>query len=46
MNGHPAPLSFGWFVLALDVLYTLGVLELDEDLLTVVRTDHAASALR
>lgn len=46
MNEHPAPLSFGWFVLALDILYTLGVLELDEDLLTVVRTDHAASALR
>ncbi|RAY13788.1 hypothetical protein DPM19_19240 [Actinomadura craniellae] len=45
VNGHPAPLSFGWFVLALDVLYALGALELNDDLLTVVRTGHAASAL-
>ncbi|SFC69180.1 ABC-three component system middle component 6 [Streptomyces aidingensis] len=33
-NDHPAPLSFGWFVLALDVLYALGLVELKNDLLT------------
>lgn len=40
-NGHPAPLSFGWFVLALDVLHALGVVELRDDLLTVGRVDAA-----
>jgi hypothetical protein len=44
-NGHPAPLSFGWFVLALDVLYSLGSVDLDNDLLTR-RIAHAASAER
>lgn len=37
-NGHPAPLSFGWFVLALDVLKALGRVELREDLLALNRT--------
>ncbi|MDP9795979.1 hypothetical protein J2S43_004491 [Catenuloplanes nepalensis] len=32
-HGHHAPLPFWWFVLSLDVLYALGVLELDRDLL-------------
>lgn len=44
-NHHTAPLSFGWFVLALDLLYALGTVELSDDLLTV-RRDHAAHTLR
>ncbi|MQY18071.1 ABC-three component system middle component 6 [Nocardia macrotermitis] len=32
-NGHPAPISFGWFVLALDTLYALGSVEFADDLL-------------
>ncbi|SDG40490.1 hypothetical protein SAMN05421505_10422 [Sinosporangium album] len=43
-NDHTAPLSFGWFVLALDLLYTLGKIELRDDLL-VVRRGHAKDAL-
>lgn len=42
---HLAPLSFGWFVLALDVLFALGALDIREDLL-VVRRSHASTALR
>lgn len=44
-NGHSAPLSFGWFVLALDILHALGAIDLNNDLLTR-RTAHAASAER
>jgi hypothetical protein len=40
-HDHTAPLSFGWFVLALDVLNALGVVELRDDLLTVRRADAA-----
>jgi hypothetical protein len=49
-NGHPAPISFGWFVLALDTLFALKRVELRDDLLTLIRPDrvnwgrHAASA--
>lgn len=32
---HFAPVPFWWFALALDVLYALGLVELDQDLLTV-----------
>lgn len=32
-NDHPTPVSFGWFVLALDTLYALGAVELRGDLL-------------
>jgi hypothetical protein len=32
-HGHHAPIPFWWFVLSLDVLYALGVVELDRDLL-------------
>ncbi|WP_166877708.1 ABC-three component system middle component 6 [Salinibacterium sp. ZJ450] len=32
-NRHTAPISFGWFVLAVDVLFALGALEYDEGLL-------------
>ncbi|WP_382465449.1 ABC-three component system middle component 6 [Streptomyces noursei] len=31
--GHPSPVSFGWFVLALDVLHALGAVELRDELL-------------
>ena len=34
-NGQGAPISFEWFVLALDVLNALGIVELERDLLTV-----------
>jgi len=36
-NGHPAPISFGWFVLALDSLFALKRVELRDDLLTLTR---------
>lgn len=32
-HDHDAPLPFWWFVLALDVLYALGTVELREDVL-------------
>jgi hypothetical protein len=38
-----APVPFWWFVLALDMLYSLEVLELRDELL-VVRWVHAASS--
>ncbi|MFI6057268.1 ABC-three component system middle component 6 [Streptomyces sp. NPDC051286] len=44
-NGHPAPLSFGWFVLALDVLHALGIVDLNNELLTR-GTAHAAPTAR
>lgn len=40
-HSHPSPVSFGWFVLALDVLYSMGAIELDQDVL-VARSTHAA----
>ncbi|KDQ71456.1 MULTISPECIES: ABC-three component system middle component 6 [Streptomyces] len=40
-HGHASPVSFGWFVLALDVLYSMGAVELDQDIL-VARSMHAA----
>jgi hypothetical protein len=39
--GHRAPVSFGWFVLALDVLYALGAVELHDDLLVPRRRNAA-----
>ena len=33
-NGHHAPIPFWWFVLSLDALYALGVVELERELLT------------
>lgn len=40
-HGHRSPISFGWFVLALDVLYAVGVLELRQDVLVVRRANAA-----
>ncbi|MGH8603431.1 MAG: ABC-three component system middle component 6 [Gammaproteobacteria bacterium] len=39
---HDAPVLFGRFVLALDVLFTLNVLDFDGDLLRLRRTDASA----
>jgi hypothetical protein len=44
-NSHPAPISFGWFVLALDMLHAVGIVDLKDDLL-VRRAVHAAPADR
>jgi hypothetical protein len=40
-HSHTSPVSFSWFVLALDVLYSMGAVELDQDVL-VARSMHAA----
>ncbi len=40
-HGHPSPISFEWFVLALDMLYALGVIEFERELLVVRRRDVA-----
>lgn len=40
-NGHHAPVPFWWFVLALDVLYALGVVDLDRELLSRRQADAA-----
>ncbi|MFJ5227560.1 ABC-three component system middle component 6 [Streptomyces sp. NPDC088400] len=40
---HYSPVSFEWFVLALDVLYAMGTVELHQDLLTRVRRDTDAA---
>ena len=45
-EGFLTPVSFGWFVLALDVLHAMGVIELRDDLLTVRRTGSAALSQR
>ncbi|MEV0453825.1 ABC-three component system middle component 6 [Catellatospora methionotrophica] len=41
-HGHNAPVPFWWFVLALDTLYALGVVDLREDTLVARRPDAAA----
>ncbi|MFJ4682758.1 ABC-three component system middle component 6 [Streptomyces sp. NPDC088789] len=41
--GHHSPVSFEWFVLGLDVLYALGVVEFRNDLLSRRRDDAASS---
>ncbi|WP_073945972.1 ABC-three component system middle component 6 [Streptomyces kebangsaanensis] len=43
--GHRSPVSFEWFVLGLDVLYSLGALELRDGLL-IRRKSHAAPSQR
>lgn len=44
-NDHPAPISFGWFTLALDMLFALGIVDLHQDLI-VRRPTNAAPSLR
>jgi hypothetical protein len=38
-NGHKSPVPFWWFTLALDVLFSLGVINFDGDLLELRRVD-------
>ncbi|GAB3958030.1 hypothetical protein GCM10029978_001950 [Actinoallomurus acanthiterrae] len=40
--GHQAPISFGWFTLALDILYAMGLVEFRDGLL-IRRKVHASS---
>jgi hypothetical protein len=40
-NDHHAPLPFWWFVLALDTLYSLGLIDLESELLVVRRINAA-----
>lgn len=40
-HNHTSPISFGWFTLALDVLYALGLIEIRNGLLFVRRADAA-----
>jgi len=42
-HGHHAPVPFWWFVLALDSLHAIGVVELREELLVTRRVDAAAA---
>ncbi|WP_444961713.1 ABC-three component system middle component 6 [Nocardiopsis sp. M1B1] len=41
-NDHKAPVPFWWFVLALDVLYALGTVELRDDILVFREASRAA----
>lgn len=38
---HYAPVTYAWFVLALDVLFALGALEYGDGMLSVVRRNNA-----
>lgn len=42
-HGHHAPVPFWWFVLALDALFALGVVDLENELLVARRVDAAAT---
>ncbi|WP_331719759.1 hypothetical protein OG217_38405 (plasmid) [Streptomyces sp. NBC_01023] len=42
-QAHTSPVSFEWFVLALDILFAMGVVELDQDVLVARSTDAAPS---
>lgn len=42
-HGHHEPIPFWWFALALDVLFALGLAEIDDDLLTIRRGDAATT---
>ncbi|WP_407925081.1 ABC-three component system middle component 6 [Amycolatopsis pittospori] len=44
-NGHHATVPFWWFTLALDLLFSLGLIEFDGELLTL-RRQHAAAIER
>lgn len=45
-HGYTAPISFDWFVLALDVLFALGTLEFDGQVLIIRRADVPTFARR
>lgn len=38
-NRQPSPVSFGWFILACDVLYAMGIVEIQDGLLIRRRAD-------
>lgn len=42
-HDHFAPISFNWFVLALDVLFALDLVDTRDDLLVVRRVDAPSS---
>jgi hypothetical protein len=42
-HDHHAPVPFWWFVLALDALYALGAVDLQDELLVLRRVDAAAA---
>ncbi|WP_331768180.1 ABC-three component system middle component 6 [Embleya sp. NBC_00896] len=42
-HGHHSPVSFAWFVLALDVLYSMGAVDLRRDVLVARSADAQAS---
>jgi hypothetical protein len=42
-NDHKAPIPFWWFALALDVLYSLGAVDFEGDLLILRRVDASAT---
>jgi hypothetical protein len=41
-HSHTSPIPFWWFVLALDLLYAVGAVDLDHDLLTRRPADVAS----
>lgn len=41
-HGHYSPVPFWWFVLALDLLYSLGAIEFDDEVLVKRRADATA----
>ncbi|MFF8513364.1 ABC-three component system middle component 6 [Streptomyces sp. NPDC015492] len=42
-EAHTSPVSFEWFVLALDILFAMGAVELVQDVLVARSTDAAPS---
>ncbi|MDX3488167.1 ABC-three component system middle component 6 [Streptomyces sp. ID05-18] len=42
-QAHTSPVSFEWFVLALDILFSMGAVELVQDVLVARSTDAAPS---
>ncbi|GIG59260.1 hypothetical protein Lfu02_36320 [Longispora fulva] len=45
-HGHAAPVPFWWFVLALDSLYALGVVDMRNEVLVKRRADATAPQLQ
>ncbi|MEU9888464.1 ABC-three component system middle component 6 [Sphaerisporangium sp. NPDC051017] len=41
-NNHHSPLTFSWFALSLDLLYAMGLVELEQDVLIFRARDDAA----
>nr|WP_260408251.1 ABC-three component system middle component 6 [Planomonospora venezuelensis] len=41
-NNHRAPLTFWWFALALDLLYAMDLVDIDQDVLIFRARDDAA----